>query len=72
MPRSAYRCSCLWDGIGEGALEGDELRPANAELAGGASAAHAPGHVERLGAADQHFLRIAAAQHRFRRTAGDR
>ena len=61
------------DGIGEGALEGDELGPANPELAGDAPAAHAPGHVDRLGAADQHFLSDRSrAAHRFRRTADDR
>jgi hypothetical protein len=52
----------LRDGIGEGTLEGYELGPANPKLAGDAPAADAPGHVDRLGAADQHFFRIAAAQ----------
>src|SRR5207253_3851590 len=52
----------LPDGIGEGTLEGDELGPSNPELAGDAPAAHAPGHIDRLCAADQHLFRIAAAQ----------
>ena len=52
----------LRDGIGEGTLEGYELGPANPKLAGDTPAADAPGHVDRLGAADQHFFRIAAAQ----------
>jgi len=51
-----------WHGIGEGAFERNEFRPADPELAGHAPAAHAPGHVNRLGAADQHLFRIAAAQ----------
>jgi hypothetical protein len=41
-----------WHGIGEGAFEGDELRPADREFAGHAAAAQASGHVNRLGAAD--------------------
>ena len=52
----------LRDGIGEGTLEGDEIGPANPDLAGDAPAAHAPGHVDRLCAADQHLFWIAAAQ----------
>jgi hypothetical protein len=50
-----------WHGIGEGAFERNEFRPADPELAGHALAAHAPGHVDHLGAADQHLFRIAAA-----------
>ncbi len=49
-------------GIGESPFEGDQLRPANPEFSGHAPAAHAPGHVDRLGAADQHLLRVAPAQ----------
>src|SRR6266478_6867548 len=52
----------LRDGIGEGPFEGNEIGPANSDFAVHTPAAHAPRHVDRLGAADQHFLRIAAAQ----------
>src|SRR5215467_14227921 len=62
---AAFRVSPFligWHGIGEGAFEGNEFRPADPELAGHAPAAHAPGHVDHLGTADQHLFRIAAAQ----------
>jgi hypothetical protein len=62
MPRRVSLFLLPRDGIGEGTLEGDELGPANPELAANAPAAHAPRHVDRLGAADQHFFRIAATQ----------
>lgn len=48
--------------IGEATLEGDEIGPAYLKIAGHAPAAHGPGHVDRLGAADQHLFRITAAQ----------
>jgi hypothetical protein len=62
MPRSAKRCSCFCGTGSVKALKGDKLGPANPELASDAPAAHALCHVDRLGAADQHFLRIAATQ----------
>src|SRR5438876_3696812 len=50
----------LRDGIGEGPFEGNEIAPANSDLACRTPAAHAPRQVDGL--RDQHFLRIAAAQ----------
>ena len=52
----------LRDGIGEGPSEGNEIAPANSDLACRTPAAHAPRQVDGLRAGDQHFLRIAAAQ----------
>lgn len=49
-------------GIGDAALERNEIGPAYSEIAGHAPTAHAPGQVDRLGAADQHLFRIAPAQ----------
>jgi hypothetical protein len=40
----------LRDGIGEGPFEGNEIGPADADLACHTPAAHAPDHIERLGA----------------------
>jgi hypothetical protein len=43
-------------------LERHQLTPVNAQVAGDALAAHAASGVDRLGTADQHFLRVAATQ----------
>jgi len=62
---AAFRVSPLMIGrygIGESAFEGNQLPPVDPEIAGHAAAAHVPGHVDRFGTADQHLLRIAAAQ----------
>ncbi len=46
--------------IGEGALEGDQLFPIDAQFSGDAVALHAARKIDRLGTSDQHFLGIAA------------
>src|SRR5260370_40929139 len=49
-------------GIGEGAFEGDQLLPINVQFAHNAMFMHSARPIDRLSAAHQRFLGIAAAQ----------
>jgi len=53
----------LWRRIGEGALETNQIRPADGQTGGGdALGLHAMTPVHRFGNAHQHFLGVAPAQ----------